>query len=111
MGFLLRAIAACHEDDECGEHPDHDHEEHESFIVHIIGLKVRLNLHLVRHIHVMLLRNAIAELLEPSCVIEDDQDLIMDLILGQEDTILTLPFLDLFKYDAFLAHEVALYHF
>jgi len=59
----------------------------------------------------MLLRNAIAKLLEPACVIENDQDLIMDLILGQEDTIFALPFLDLFKYNAFFAHEVALYHF
>jgi len=71
---------------------------------------VRLNLHLVSHVHVMLLRNAIAELLQPTCVIYDDQDLIVDLILGQEDTIFTLPFLDLFIYDTFLAHEVALQH-
>ena len=110
MGLLLRAIAACHKDYQGSKHTDHDHEEHESFIVHIVCLKVSLDLHFICHIHIMLLRNAIAELLEPACVIKDDQYLIMDLIFGQKYAIFTLPFHDLFKNDAFFAHEVTLHY-
>ena len=83
MGAFLIAIQAKHGDNEGKQNSDRHHESEEHFLVKIIGSKSCLYLHVVGDIVIDLLRHAVRNgHLCPSCVIQNDEGLTVQLVLG-----------------------------
>ena len=82
MGAFLIAIQAEHGDNESEQNTDRHHETKEHFLVEIIGSKRCLYLHLVGDIVIDLFRLAVlCDLLCPSCIIQYDKRLAVQLVL------------------------------
>ena len=87
VGLLLHPVEASHEQDQGEEDTNGHHEEHKGFIVEIVRRECRLDLHVVGHLTILLLRQSIADLLEPACVVKNDEHLVMHLVFGQKAVI------------------------
>ena len=51
MGLLLLSVKAHHQDDQCAEDANRDHEEQEGLVVHVVCSEGSGDLGLVCHIH------------------------------------------------------------
>ena len=84
---LLQSIEASHEDYNCKKNAQCDHKAKEHFIVKIVSCKCGLDSHFVGHVMVDLFRDRFCYLLQPSCVIEHDEHIVVCLVLGKECSV------------------------
>ena len=95
VGAFLETIKACHCDNHGKENSERDHEAKEYFIVEVVRCKRRLDRHFVGYVVVYSVRDRLGYLLEPAGVIEDDEDVVVHLVLGEEDRVGGAPLADL----------------
>ena len=106
MGLLLLSVKAHHQDDQCAEDANRDHEEQEGLVVHVVCCEGGSDLGLVCHIHDSARAGSVANRREPVCVVEHDQDVVVYFVAGKEDIILGAPPFNLGLHNAVIGEEV-----
>ena len=108
MGAFLETIKTCHCDNQGKENSERDHEAKEYFIVEVVRSECRLYRHFVGYVVVHRWRDCLGYLLEPASVIEDDEDVVVHLVLGEEDQVRRAPLTDLlFVHVRSVCHKFA----
>ena len=108
VGAFLETIKACHCDDQGKENAERDHEAKEYFIVEVVRSKCRIDRHFVRYVVVYHVWDRLGYLLEPSSVIEDDEDVVMHFVLREEDLVRGAPLADLLlEHFRSVRHKIA----
>ena len=95
MCFLLQAIQTRHQHHSREEQSQRHHEAQEHFIVQIVCCEGRGYGHLVGHIVINLVWHCLGDFLQPASVVEDYENIIVHLILGEEHRVGRAPLADL----------------
>ena len=87
VSTLLKAVKASHEHDHREKYAQSHHKAKENLIVQIVCCECRLDGHLVGHVSELGLGQAITDLLEPACIVKDDENIVVYFVFTEEEIV------------------------